>query len=78
MNPIQTTGKVAIGFMDAMKSNPLVLALIVISFSLVGLLYLQSIQFTNQRRENVALFIKVQSDVQQLLAQCIVPAPAQR
>ena len=48
MNPIQTTGKAAAGIVDALKGQPLVLALIVIAFALVGLLYYQSAMFNTQ------------------------------
>jgi hypothetical protein len=75
MNPIQTTGKAAAGFVDAMKGQPLVLALIVIAFALVGLLYYQSALFNTQRQENVKLFVAMQGEVQKLLSQCIVPPP---
>ena len=75
MNPIQTTGKAAAGFVDALKGQPLVLALIVISFGLVGLLYYQSSMFNSQRQENVKLFVGMQAEVQKLLSVCIVPPP---
>ena len=75
MAPMQTTGQAAMGFMDAMKSQPLALALVVLSFALIGLLYFQSAQFTTQRKENVALFVEVQREVQKLLSQCLVPPP---
>ena len=78
MSPIQTTGKAAAGFVDAMKGQPLVLALIVISFALIGLLYYQSALFNTQRQENVKLFLEVQKEVQKLLSQCIVPPPPNR
>ena len=78
MSPIQTTGKAAAGIVDALKGQPLVLALIVISFALIGLLYYQSALFNTQRQENVKLFLEVQKEVQKLLSQCIVPPPPSR
>ena len=78
MAPIQTTGKAAAGFVDAMKGQPLVLALIVISFGLVGLLYYQSSMFNHQRQENVKLFVAMQAEVQKLLSVCIVPPTQNR
>jgi hypothetical protein len=71
--PIEETAKVAHSLIDVWRSQPLALALIVLSFALVGLLYYQSSAFTVQRRENAALFIKLQAEVQQLLARCVVP-----
>jgi hypothetical protein len=73
MSPVEQSAKVAIGFMDAMKSQPLSLALVVMNFALIGFIYIQSAQFTDQRKENVALFVKVQGEVQQLLAKCVIP-----
>jgi len=79
---IPTPGKIAAGaassFIDAMRGMPLVLALIVVSFSLIGLLYYQSSMFNSQRQDNVKLFVQMQAEVQKLLSQCIVPAPAAR
>jgi len=66
------------GFFGAMKDQPVVLALCVMNFSLIGLLYYQSSLFNTQRQENVKLFIQVQGEVQKLLSQCIVPAPQNR
>ena len=74
----ENVGKAASGFVDAMKTQPLALALIVISFALCGLLYYQSSLFNSQRADNVKLFVQVQKDVQNLLSQCIVPPPQQR
>jgi len=76
--PIEATGKVAIGWLDAMKGMPLVLALITVSFALIGLLYYQSALFNSQRADNVKLFVQMQSEVQKLLSQCIVPPPQPR
>jgi hypothetical protein len=78
MNPVKTTGEAALSFMDAMKGMPLVLALIVVSFSLIGLLYYQSSMFNSQRQDNVKLFVQMQAEVQKLLSQCIVPPPQTR
>jgi len=78
MNPIKTTGEAAMGFLDAMKGMPLVLALIVVSFALIGLLYYQSSMFNSQRQDNVKLFVQMQAEVQKLLSQCIVPPPQGR
>ena len=63
------------GFFEAMKGQPMVLALIIICFMLSGLLYYQSHLFNTQRQENVKLFVAMQGEVQKLLSQCIVPAP---
>jgi len=40
---------------------------------LLAFVYYQSSVFNNQRVENVNLFVKMQSEVQKMLSQCIVP-----
>lgn len=78
MNPVQDTGKVALSFMDSMRTEPLSLALVVMNFALIGFVYVQSNQFNSQRADNVKLFTDVQREVQKLLAECIVPPAPQR
>jgi hypothetical protein len=80
MSQIPTGGVtgVATSFLDAMRGMPLVLALIVVSFALIGLLYYQAATFNAQRQDNVKLFVQMQAEVQKLLSQCIVPAPGPR
>jgi hypothetical protein len=78
MSPIQSTGKVAAGFFEALKSEPIVLALCVMNFALIGFTYYQSSLFNSQRAENVKLFVQVQSEVQKLLSQCIIPPTPDR
>jgi hypothetical protein len=71
--PIEETGKAVHSFMDIMRTQPLALALVVMNFGLIGFTYYQASTFTTQRRENVALFVDIQKEVQKLLSQCIVP-----
>jgi hypothetical protein len=71
-------GKAAGGFVDAMRNHPMELALVVMNFALIGFVYFQSSQFNTQRVDNIKLFIQVQSEVQKLLSQCIIPPPVQR
>jgi hypothetical protein len=75
MSPLEETAKVATGFIDTMKTQPLALALCVMNFALIGFIYYQSNQFNTQRQDNVKLFLDVQKEVQKLLSQCIVPPP---
>jgi hypothetical protein len=64
------------GVIDALKSQPLMLGLLLVIFSLIGYVYLQSSQFNQQRADNVKLFVQVQGEVQKLLSQCVIPAPS--
>jgi hypothetical protein len=65
--------EVAGSIVEAMKGQPLLLALVIISFSLVGLLYYQSISFSAQRQANVMLIIETQKETQRLLSKCHLP-----
>jgi hypothetical protein len=76
--PIEEAGKVAGGFMTAMGREPMALALSVICFALIGFMYYQNASFNSQREANVKLVVGMQSEVQKLLSQCIVPPPPQR
>jgi hypothetical protein len=71
-------GEAVTGFLDAMKTQPLALALVVMNFALIGFTYYQSSLFNAQRSDNIKLFIQVQTEVQKLLAQCVIPPPQQR
>jgi hypothetical protein len=68
-------GKVATSFIDAMRGMPLVLALCVMNLSLIGFAYYQASSFNSQRKSNVQLVVTMQTEVQKLLSQCIVPPP---
>lgn len=61
------------GVLDALKAQPLMLGLLLVIFSLIGFVYLQSSQFNTQRAENVKMVVQIQSEVQKLLSQCIIP-----
>jgi membrane-anchored glycerophosphoryl diester phosphodiesterase (GDPDase) len=73
MGVTEEAGKAVGGILDVMKAQPLVLGLLLVIFSLIGFVYLQSSQFNTARAENVKLFVDVQKEVQKLLSQCIIP-----
>jgi hypothetical protein len=78
MMVVGEVGKAASGFMAVMQGQPLALSLVVMNFALIGFVYFQSSQFNTQRKDNIALFIEIQKEVQKLLSQCIIPPPASR
>jgi hypothetical protein len=78
MMVVGEVGKAASGFMAVMQGQPLALSLVVMNFALIGFVYFQSSQFNTQRKDNIALFIQIQKEVQTLLSQCIIPPPASR
>jgi predicted Na+-dependent transporter len=68
-------GQAANTFMEAMKSQPLALALCVMNFALLALMYYQSKGFTEQRQQNITMFIEYQKEVQRALSTCGAPGP---
>lgn len=70
--PVTEGAKAAAGFIDALKSQPLLLVLAVTNFATLGFVFFQTNQFNNQRSENVKLFIEQQVEFNKLLAKCIV------
>jgi hypothetical protein len=68
--PAAEVGKVATGFVDAMKSQPLALALAVMNLALLGLVFF----IAYSAHANHESEMKAQSELQQLLAQCHAPA----
>ena len=75
---IQATGEAAKGVVEGLSKQPIVLALVTISLMLSGLLYYQSHLFNTQRQENVRLFVEIQTEVQKLLSNCIIPPPTEK
>jgi len=73
MSPLEQSAKVATSFFDSMKSQPVILALCVMNFALIGFIYLASVQYNTQRSENVKLIVQIQSEVQKLLVHCAAP-----
>jgi CHASE1-domain containing sensor protein len=71
MNPGPT--EVATSFMDAMKSQPVMLGLVVMNLSMVAMLYVVIRFSQDQRRTEFEMIFKSQTEVQRLLAQCVIP-----
>ena len=77
MNPGATeeAAKAAGGFIEAMKSQPLSLALVVMNIGLLGFLYYSNVQAHAERALETKLLYENRSEVGKLLANC---APVQR
>lgn len=58
-------------FMDAMRSQPLSLALVVMNFCLLGYLYYGAIVATNERRIEMNLLYENRKYVTDMLASCV-------
>jgi hypothetical protein len=72
----EEAGKVAGGFIDAMKSQPLALALCVINFAMIGMFWYTIEKATDRAHEREKLLFNEQKEVRELLSKCVVP-PAQ-
>ena len=75
MNPgaIEETGKVAIGIVDALKSTPMSIAMILTNIMLLVFLFYSQTQFFNQRQELSKHFLDSEREVRNLLAKCVIP-----
>jgi cytochrome c oxidase assembly factor CtaG len=67
-------GGAANSFMDALKGQPLSLALVVMNILLLGYLYYAGIVAHSERQEEMKLLYQNRSEMAQLLYQC-TPAP---
>jgi cytochrome c oxidase assembly factor CtaG len=66
--------QVASSFVDALKGQPLSLALVVMNILLLGYLYYAGIVAHSERQEEMKLLYQNRSEMAQLLYQC-TPAP---
>jgi len=71
--PVEEVGKVAVGFMDSMKSQPLALALVVMNMALLVLFWLVFNEVSSHSREREKALFTEQKEVRALLAKCVVP-----
>lgn len=55
---------------DALKGQPLVLALVVMNFALLGFLYYGGVSAHNERSEQAKIMAESRSDLAELLATC--------
>jgi hypothetical protein len=76
--PVEEAGKVAGGFLDAMKSQPIMLGLVVLNLAMVVMLYVVIRFAQDQRRTEFEMIFTGQREVQQLLSTCIVPQSVPR
>lgn len=61
---------------EALRTQPAVLALIVTCMALIGYLYYQGMAFEASRSANVASVLKMQADMSRLISECVrTPTP---
>jgi hypothetical protein len=71
--PVEEVGKAAGSFIDALKREPLSLALVVMNLSLLGFFWLILSAVAAQREREVKLLYEDKKEVRELIAKCIVP-----
>jgi hypothetical protein len=70
---IEDGTKVAASFVDALKREPLSLALVVMNVCLLAFFYLLLTTVSSQREREVGLLYADKKEVRELLARCVVP-----
>ena len=71
MSVMEAGGKVASGFMESMKQQPLSLALVVMNLALIGFLFYSGVSVATQRKETVDLIVSWQKETDRLMANCV-------
>lgn len=75
---VEESAKLAGGFMDALKREPLSLALVVMNLSLLGFFWLILNAVAAQREREINLLYEDKKEVRELIAKCVVPPRDQR
>jgi hypothetical protein len=73
MGATEETAKAASGFMEAMKGQPLSLALVVMNICLMGLMWKVYTKADETRQAQMKMIFEAQREVQQLLVKCVIP-----
>ena len=68
--PIEEGAKAATSFIDALKAQPLSLALVVMNIGLLGFLYYSGIVAHNERKTEMQMLYENRREMAQLLYQC--------
>lgn len=73
MGSADEAGKAVAGFFDALKTQPLSLALVVMNIALLALLYFLMSGASADKKTELQMVFESQKDVRQLLARCVIP-----
>lgn len=71
--PMDIAASSAGSFMDAMKREPLSLALVLMNLCLLLFFYVILTRVADQRKEEIGLLYADKKEVRELLAKCVVP-----
>jgi hypothetical protein len=73
MGAAEEAGKVAGGFVDALKREPLSLALVLMNLALLAFFYVLLTAVASQREREIGLLYADKKEVREMLARCVVP-----
>jgi hypothetical protein len=75
MNPgaAEEAGKAIGGIVDALKSQPLSLALVMMNLALLAYVFYRENHVATSRQETTRMILDYQKEVGQLLSRCVVP-----
>lgn len=71
--PVEEAGKVATGFMEVMKTQPLALALVLMNIALLGLFWFIIDRIDDRNASRDKIVHEDQMQIRELLSKCIVP-----
>src|SRR5262245_58611481 len=75
--PVEEAGKLAGGVVEALKTQPLGLIMLIVNVLLIGLLFYVAVVSSRTREREVTQIYAAQKEVQQLLARCFTPTANQ-
>jgi len=75
MGAVEEGGKVATGIIETFKSQPMMLALVLINLALLALLYWTAEKQSSLRSHDVEIMSEQQHKALELLSRCVVPKP---
>ena len=73
--PVEEGAKVAGGVVDALKTQPIMLGLVVIIAALIGLLFFVGWKTAETRQSELEKFYIAQRETNELLAKCVLLTP---
>ena len=74
MGAIESGEKVASGFIEALKKEPLSLALVLMNVCLLAFFYVLLTSVAAQREREIGLLYADKKEVREMLAKCVVPS----
>jgi hypothetical protein len=72
--PLEEAGKAAGSVIDAMKTQPLALALVIMNCALLGLFFFVTSTVAKQREREITMLYAEHKEVRELLSRCTAPA----